>query len=180
MSQQSDKNNFAFGSLIDFLKTNKISDDYWLKNENSAKSVFSSKSADIPADISTSNQISSQSSASINQRSDTSSVYCHDMQTSFADHVNHQDQAQNFYPRPSQPMNQPRVLKVKIVENYSQNHYNAGSLDTNHLLPNTSIMPSSCHQLNKPRVLTVKNLKFPKYRINEDWEILTLTGIGIC
>ena len=73
MSQQSDKNNFAFGSLIDFLKTNKISDDYWLKNENSAKSVFTSSSVDIPADISIpSYQISSQWSASFNQGSNAS------------------------------------------------------------------------------------------------------------
>ena len=126
MSQQSDKNNFAFGSLIDFLKTNKISDDYWLQKENSPKSVFTSSSVDIPADISIpSYQISSQWSASFNQGSNASSIYYQGMQRGFVGHVNHQNQAQNFYPRPSQPMKQPRVLEVKIVENYPQNYYNA-------------------------------------------------------
>lgn len=177
------------------MRTNKISDDYWLQKENSPKSVFTSSSVDIPADISIpSYQISSQWSASFNQGSNASSIYYQGMQRGFVGHVNHQNQAQNFYPRPSQPMRQAMALEVKIVENYPQNyynafsldanhlpqnHYNAGSIDANHLLPNTSVMPSYCRQLNKPRVLTIKNLEFPKFRINERQEILKLTGIGI-
>lgn len=181
MSQKSNNYNLGLGSLRDFLKTNKIPDEYWLQNEDSAKSVFSINSADIPADISIpSHQISSQWTKSFNQGSDASSIYYQEMQTSFDGHVNYKGQGRNFYPRPSQPMKQPRVLEVKIVENYPQNHYNVGSLDANHLLPNTSFMPSYCRQLNKPRVLTINKLEFPKFKIGENKKILTLTGIGIC